>query len=280
MMAKVGVEDLPSGMSRTQGAEVNLAFRVQGNGPAIVMLHGTSANYAVWEPIANGLASRATTISLDQRGHGRSDKPETGYDGASFASDIITVLDALGIEQAIVAGHSLGARNAWVAAAKYPDRVSAVVAVDYTPFVEQSVLDNLELRVAGGNKVFASIADIEGYLHKRYLRMPLDAVRRRAEWGYRQLADGGWVPLAPAFALKLLVSGLRTSWEQEFQDVAVPMTCVHGIDSKVVSVAAWDAAQGAHESARWVVVDNADHYVPEERPDVIAAELLRILERT
>lgn len=279
-MARVGVEDLGDGMSRTLGAEVNLAFRVLGNGPAIVLLHGTSANYAVWEPIANELASRATAISLDQRGHGRSDKPGTGYDGASFAFDIVTVLDALGIERAIVAGHSLGARNAWVAAAKYPDRVSAVVAVDYTPFVEQEVLDNLEVRVAGGDQVFASIVDIEGYLHKRYLRMPLDAIHRRAKWGYRQLEDGNWVPLAPASALKQLVDGLRTPWDQEFRDVAVPMTCVRGIDSMVVSVAAWEAAQDARESARWVVVDNADHYVPEEHPDVIAAELLRILENT
>lgn len=276
----IGLEAHGNGMNRTRGAGVNLAFRVVGTGPALVLLHGTSASHAVWEPIAEALASRSTVVLIDQRGHGRSDKPEAGYDGVSFAADVETVLDALGIRTAVVAGHSLGARNAWVAAANHPDRISGVVAIDYTPFVESTVLDALDIRVAGGDRSFSDVLEIESYLKKRYPRLPLAAVRRRAKWGYRQRDDHSWVPLAPAFAMRQLVAGLRTSWEQEFRDVGVPITCLRGVDSAIVSEAAWLAAQDACPQARWVVVDDADHYVPEEQPELVVSELVRILDAT
>lgn len=277
-MVVVGVEERADGVSRTYGAEVDLAFRIVGHGPAIVLLHGTSANHAVWTPIAEALSSEATVISIDQRGHGYSDKPADAYDGGSFAGDVVTVLDALGVERAIIAGHSLGARNAWLAAAHYPDRVCAIVAIDYTPFVEVSVLDALAVRVAGGDRTFDTVRDIEDYLHARYPRMPSDAVHRRALWGYRRLDDrSGWAPLAPASALAHVVHGLRTPWDQEFRDVSVPLTCMRGVDSSVVSVAAWGAAQDAHPSGRWIVVDDADHYVPEEHPETVIAELSHML---
>jgi 2-(acetamidomethylene)succinate hydrolase len=276
----VRLEAGADGISRTVGAEVNIAFRAVGAGPAVVLLHGTSANHAVWEPVANVLASRSTVVSIDQRGHGLSDKPETGYDGAAFATDVITVLDALGIHRAAVAGHSLGARNAWVAAAKYPDRIAAVVAIDYTPYVEPAVLDALAIRVAGGDRVFPDMGEIEDYLRARYPRMPSAAVRRRAKWGYHQSEDGNWVPLATASALSQVVAGLRTPWDREFCDVAGPMTCMRGAHSAIVSKAAWEAAQNACPSARWVVVEDADHYVPEEVPDAVTAEIARILDTT
>ena len=190
------------GLHYTRGAMVTIAFRVQGSGPAIVLLHGTSANHAVWAPIADSLASKATVISLDQRGHGRSDKPVAGYTGTDFAGDVITVLDALGIERAIIAGHSLGARNSWLVGAQHPDRTNAVLAVDYTPFVEPAVLDELQVRVAGGDRSFDSVAEIEDYLHARYPRMPLLAVARRAAWGYQRVDGQQWRPLASASSTK------------------------------------------------------------------------------
>ena len=273
----VTVEEGPDGMLRTRGAEVNLALRVGGEGPAIVLLHGTSANHAVWEPVAHALRREATVVMIDQRGHGRSDKPATGYTGADFAGDVVTVLDALGIEKAIVAGHSLGARNSWVTAALHPDRVSAVLAVDYPPWVESAVLDTLQVRVAGGFRRFASVADIEQYLHERYALLPMDAVARRAKWGYEEQADGSWLPLADPDAMEQLIDGLRTPSDAEFRNVAVPMAHLRGAKSTITSPAAWDAAIAARPGDRWVVDPDADHYVPEEHPALVVAELRRLL---
>jgi 2-(acetamidomethylene)succinate hydrolase len=276
-MSTLSVESRSDGLQRTRGAEVDLAFRMRGSGPAIVLLHGTSASHAVWEPVSEALAASATVLSLDQRGHGRSDKPASGYSGADFADDVITVLDALGIDRAIVGGHSLGARNAWIVGARYPNRTLGVLAVDYTPYVESEVLDVLQVRVAAGNRPFESSAEIEAYLHERYPRMPLDAVARRAAWGYRQDDAGIWHPLADASAMNQLIEGFRTPWDTEFAAVAAPMTQIRGADSGIVSEASWRAALAARPQDRTVVDPVADHYVPEENPDLMVAELRRLL---
>lgn len=276
-MATPRVEAIADGLQRTRGAAVDLAFRMRGAGPAVVLLHGTSANHAVWEAVGDRLAERATVIALDQRGHGRSDKPATGYAGPDFADDVVTVLDALGIERALVGGHSLGGRNAWLAAFRHPDRVAGAVVVDYTPYVEPEVLDELAVRVAAGHRDFADRAEIEGYLRDRYRRILPDAVERRARWGYRRRDDGRLEPYADPEAMRQLIDGFRTPWDAEFRAVTVPMTHVRGGDSLIVSSAAWEAARADRPDDRWVVVDGADHYIPEEFPDLIAAELARAL---
>lgn len=272
-----GVEVIDDGMSRTRGAEVDIAFRVRGSGPAIVLLHGTSANHAIWEPVGDILESAATVIALDQRGHGRSDKPAEGYTGPDFVRDVITVLDALGIERAIVGGHSLGARNSWLAGARHPERVSAVVCVDYTPYVEETVLDDLASRVAGGYRGFADTSEITQYLRDRYPRILPDAIERRARWGYRLADDGRLWPLAGPGAMKQLIEGFHTPWAAEFHGVVAPMTHLRGADSAIVSEAAWAAAMADRPGDRWLVVDDADHYIPEEFPETIAAEFLLAL---
>lgn len=276
-MPTVAIEAAPGGLDRTRGAGVDLAFRVRGSGPAVVLLHGTSASHAVWEPIAEDLAGCATVICPDQRGHGRSDAPETGYRGPDFADDVVVLLDALGIERAIVGGHSLGARNAWLTAARHPDRVAAVLAVDYTPWVEAAVLDELAERVAGGDRDFGSVAEIEQYLAARYPLLPADAVARRAAWGYRELADGRWRTLADPAAMQQLITGLREPFQLEFESVTAPMSHLRGALSRIVGDAAWASATAARPGDRWVLDPDADHYVPEEHPSIVVSELLRLL---
>lgn len=276
-MGSPDIESIADGLLRTRNAEVNLAFRVQGEGPAVVLLHGTTANHAVWTSVADDLTASATVISLDQRGHGRSDKPADGYTGSDFAADVVTVLDALGVEQALVGGHSLGGRNAWVAAALHPDRVTGALVVDYTPFVERQVLDELDARVAGGFRSFQDLDEIHAYLRGRYPRILVEAVERRARWGYRQAPDGSWQALADAGAMRQLIEGFRTPWLDEFEAVRVPMTHLRGPDSRIVTPAAWAAAQEARPGDRWIEIAGADHYIPEEHPERITAELLRLL---
>ena len=277
MPASLQIAPLEHGLVRTSGAAVDIAFQVRGTGPAVVLLHGTSANHAVWHPVGDVLAGRATVIALDQRGHGRSDKPAAGYGADDFAADVVTVLDALQIDSAVIAGHSLGGRNAWVTAARYPARVDGVVVVDYTPYVQQAVLDELGIRVDAGFRSFAGEADVEAYLRDRYGRIRPDAVVRRARWGYERDASGRLTPLASPDAMRQLIEGFRVPWDAAFRSVAVPMTHLRGIDSRIVDDSAWERAIADRPDDRWRVVDDADHYIPEEHPLLVAAEIERIL---
>jgi non-heme chloroperoxidase len=108
---------------------LRLAYVEQGarNGPAIVMLHGYTDSHRSFDLLCQQLPESWRVIALTQRGHGQSDKPASGYEAHDIASDIPLFLDALGIETAVIAGHSMGAMTALQVAADYPGRVAGLV---------------------------------------------------------------------------------------------------------------------------------------------------------
>jgi pimeloyl-ACP methyl ester carboxylesterase len=100
-----------------------------GDGPPLVALHGLASNARWWDLVAPRLAPRRV-VAVDQRGHGRSDKPDDGYDFASIVADVRGVVRALGLGRVAVVGHSWGASVALSWAAADPEGVAAVVCVD------------------------------------------------------------------------------------------------------------------------------------------------------
>src|SRR6266699_5408377 len=99
--------------------------------PPILLLHGLASAARIWDLVAPLLAARGHVVTaLDQRGHGESDKPNTGYDFATIVADDTAALKALAIERPIIAGHSWGAMVALQYAATHVDNVTALVLVD------------------------------------------------------------------------------------------------------------------------------------------------------
>lgn len=97
--------------------------------PTVLLIHGVTASHLSWPFVAERLPD-ARVIAPDLRGRGRSNAlvGEAGLD--AHARDLVAVLDALGVERAVVVGHSMGAFVALVLGDLYPERVSRVVLVD------------------------------------------------------------------------------------------------------------------------------------------------------
>lgn len=97
----------------------------------LVLLHGLASSAWIWDLVAPILARDRRVVALDQRGHGRSEKPDTGYDFATIIADDIAAIDQLGLgPRFAVAGHSWGANVALEFGAMQPDRVAALAQVD------------------------------------------------------------------------------------------------------------------------------------------------------
>ena len=112
------------------GKDVRLrATRWPGSGPAVLLLHGLASSRRFWDLVVPSLVGH-TVLTLDQRGHGDSDRPQGPYDGATVVADALTALDALGLSRVVVVGHSWGASTALRLAATAPERVLSVVAID------------------------------------------------------------------------------------------------------------------------------------------------------
>jgi lipase len=111
--------------------EVGLAIGRAGEGPdPVVCLHGITAQHRAFNAAARHLRPSRGLVGVDLRGRGDSDKPESGYGLATHASDVIRVLDHLGLENAVLLGHSMGAFVALKTALASPDRVRALVLLD------------------------------------------------------------------------------------------------------------------------------------------------------
>jgi pimeloyl-ACP methyl ester carboxylesterase len=104
------------------------------NGEPLLLLHGYTDSSRSFSLLVPHLA-RYRLLIPDQRGHGASDAPECCYGASQFAYDATLFLDALGIERAAVAGHSLGSMVAISLAADHPERVSKVVLIGSTALV-------------------------------------------------------------------------------------------------------------------------------------------------
>ena len=119
-------------MRRVAGDGVELALRDEGEGPAVLLLHGFPDTHRLWRHQMQALTDAGLrAVAPDLRGRGESGRPATvpEYAIARSVADMLCVLDELQIARAHVVGHDFGAVVAWVLAARHPDRVDRLVAM-------------------------------------------------------------------------------------------------------------------------------------------------------
>jgi pimeloyl-ACP methyl ester carboxylesterase len=133
-MMRVAVKDVSLAVAEWPGPT---------KGPAVVCIHGLTANHTCWASVADVLSPAHRLIAYDLRGRGESDKPERGYSLALHGEDLLGLLDHFGLRRAVLVGHSLGAHIAVRFAASHPERVAKLVLVDGGIDVRAEVLDSL-----------------------------------------------------------------------------------------------------------------------------------------
>lgn len=112
-----------------RGGELTVARWGSGD-DVVVAVHGITANHTSWQRMADELGGEVTVLAPDLRGRGDSASLPGPWGMDAHAADILAVLDHLGIERAVLAGHSMGGFVVGKTASEYPDRVSHLVLVD------------------------------------------------------------------------------------------------------------------------------------------------------
>jgi pimeloyl-ACP methyl ester carboxylesterase len=134
---------------------VRIHYEVEGEGPPLVLHHGSFGSGSDWRDFgyANVLKRTNQLILIDARGHGASDKPHnsSAYDMASRAADVTSVLDALEIQRADFFGYSMGGWIGFGLAKFAPERVHSLILGGAHPFAEniQGFRDMLQSGMAG-----------------------------------------------------------------------------------------------------------------------------------
>lgn len=116
-----------------QPQPIELYYESEGQGQPVLLLHGLGSSTLDWSHQRQRLAQRYQVVTLDLRGHGRSDIPPGEFSIAGFAQDVAAALDKLGLAAAHVVGISMGAAVGYQLALERPDRVKSLTAINCAP---------------------------------------------------------------------------------------------------------------------------------------------------
>ncbi len=118
---------------------VRLAYEVRGgqDKPPMVLLQALGESGADWAPVTTAFTGHFQMITPDLRGHGRSDRTPS-YAFRLMKEDILGFIDALGLPEVTLVGHSMGAAVAYLVAASAQERVRCLITEDAPPLYERS----------------------------------------------------------------------------------------------------------------------------------------------
>lgn len=163
---------------------IDLSYEEQGAGKPLVLLHAFGACRQMWQPFTEQLAKNHRLIIVDLRGHGHSTNPGDTFTHRQAASDVLALLDSLGIDQFAAMGVSSGGMTLLHMATRQPKRVESMVLVSASPYFPQAArsilrdvsLDNMPPEVRkefrdcatrGEPQVRQLVAQFQGF-HKSY----------------------------------------------------------------------------------------------------------------
>jgi N-formylmaleamate deformylase len=120
-----------TGVCEVSGIDIHY-LRTGGPKPPLVLLHGLTGNGACWSPLARALEGEYDVVMPDARGHGNSSTPLVGYRYEDYASDVVGLIDGLGLAAPVLLGHSMGGMTAAVVASQRVTAIRGVILADPT----------------------------------------------------------------------------------------------------------------------------------------------------
>lgn len=260
---------------------------------AVVLLHATGFLARLWQPVAEELSARYHVFAYDARGHGDSEKPSpeeepSPYGWDHLVDDFRGFLDALGLRRVLAIGHSMGGATAAHLAATAPEYVAAAVLIE--PIVFPPVTDatgherrqELSSSAARRRMVWPSREE----LVRSYRSRPLfadwreDVLALYAEHGARLREDSQYELKCPGeIEAKVFEGGDALNTWSVLPQVRCPALVVYGERTERHLIEVAREATARVPNARLVAIPGVGHLSPMERPDLVAAEIIRFAEQ-
>ena len=251
---------------------VNIYYEISGQGPALVLLHGWAENHNFWKFQIPDFSKDYKVVAIDLRGHGESDKPKAEYSIQKFADDLYHVLNGLGIDRAIIAGHSMGGMTALVFCLAHPEKVKALILVNTTSagIHEAGIISPKEIleiiRTSGFENVvkqffaqtfFASgtSGDLINWAKSEVLKTPQYVVEE---------------------ALKAIMEHAVT---RKLSKITVPTLIIHSTEDLAIGVKMAEIMNERIPNSRLKIVEGAGHHTMLEKPDEFKNTVLDFLRK-
>lgn len=240
----------------------------EGEGLPLLLTHGMGGNTHWWDAAAPRLLAGFKPAALDFLGHGDSDWKEDGlYDMETFSDNIEEARHALGWERFVLCGHSMGARAAVEYARRRPERLIALVAIDFIPhaFADDPTFTRARQRPQ------PFYPDKEALIAKYRLQprattLPPEALRELGRHGIRKTPQG-WTW---KFDWRVLGFKAESMWDFA-KDLKAPALFVRGEKSTILESAELARLGREVPGAKTLEIPGAYHHTPLDAPEATAA---------
>ena len=244
---------------------VRLHYVEQGDpsGPVIVMLHGFGDSWFSYSRVLASMDRKYHIFVLDQRGHGNSDRPVSGYSLQHFAADVLAFMDAKGLKDATVVGHSMGSFVAQHVAAIAPERVKRLVLVGTATSVKNNAVPEL-------GQMFDSLSDpvSEKFIREFQVGMLTQPVPTDFIEGI--VSESRKIP---ARLWKVVMTSLLSNEDANLTKIKSPTLIVWGDAETTFLRAEQDALLSALSNSRLVVYEKVGHCPNWEMPERFVRDL-------
>ncbi|MFQ5422067.1 MAG: alpha/beta fold hydrolase [Anaerolineae bacterium] len=246
---------------------IEIGYEVHGNGRPLVLIAGLGYSRWMWQRMVPGLAAHFQVVAFDNRGVGESGKPPGPYTAAMLAADTAVLMETLGLENAVVMGHSMGGFVAQALALARPDLVGALALsatnfggpnhIPVTPAALAVLLDTSADPVTRfKNGLGVSTAPGFPEKHPEIIK----------EWLAWRVAN----PIEPAPYQAQLAIGLalaQTGFEDRLTAVACPTLLLFGEHDQVAPPGNADLLAAKIPNSAIKIIPDAGHFFPMETPN-------------
>jgi pimeloyl-ACP methyl ester carboxylesterase len=259
-------------MPKVKANGIDLYYELHGVGKPLVLISGIGYSLWQWHKMVPFLAKHFQVITFDNRGVGQSDKPVGPYSAQMLAADTAGLLDTLGIQKAIVMGHSMGGFIAQAMALDYPQKVERLILAStnfggprHVPVTEEAmkVLRDVSSDPLTRFKNGLVVSTAPGWAENHP-----EMIQRWIAW---RIAN----PIEPAAYQSQLAIGLgllseAAAFEDKLHQINVPTLILFGEEDKVVPPANAALLAENIKSSEVVIFPKAGHFLPIEIPEKAA----------
>lgn len=255
---------------------INIEYEVQGEGTPLILISGLGYPAWQWHRMLPYLVKHFKVITFDNRGVGESDKPVGPYTAGLLAADTAGLLDALGIESAVVMGHSMGGFIAQEIALSFPSKVSKLVLSStnfggphHVPVTQEAmmVLSDMTSDPLTRFKNGLVVSTAPGFADQHP-----EIIQEWLDWRISNPLDVSGYQAQMAIGIALIPES--ASFENKLPNIKVPTLILFGDSDKVVPPANADLMASKIPGSKVVILSNAGHFFPMEVPEAASQAVI------
>lgn len=248
---------------------VDLAFIEQGQGPALILVHGFPLDRTIWAPVLAGLPNRFRVICPDLRGYGQTPATSGVYGMGLLAADLAALMDRLSLDRAVLAGHSMGGYVSLAFAKQFPQRLAGLAMVTSQAAADAPDRKQGRYQLADRVDQEGSSAVVEASLAK-YSRNPdvlavTKALMLRAN------------PAAVSASLRGMAE--REDLSSYLPEIRVPALVIAGEVDDLIASRRSEEMVSQLPQGKLVTVAGGGHMPMLEAPGVVTSALIDLLEQ-